>query len=247
MSKESGLISKYQSQVVAESHSGADVYKQNQQEDVSDQEFDEDELLELLDDDDDAYMQKYREERISQLSTEFSKVKATASLKLEVGTVVELDTEKRLMELISAHGNNKQQNNVVCFYLPDFTKCGVMLTKLDGLAARYLSLNFYKINVLHAPFLVTKLGIKVLPVVLFYNDRGLEVNRIVGFDLLLLPNQREHDNFSVSELEHQLLSHRMINYRIDDHGLEIKPTGVQTTGKTIRNRLDDEDESDLDL
>ena len=57
-----------------------------------------------------------------------------------------------------------------------------------------------KINVDNCPFLVTKLGIQVLPCVLAFID-GVGVDRIVGFEGL----GRSPDNFASRDLEVRLI------------------------------------------
>jgi thioredoxin-like negative regulator of GroEL len=57
-----------------------------------------------------------------------------------------------------------------------------------------------KINVDNCPFLVTKLGIQVLPCTLAFID-GIGADRIIGFEGL----GRSPDNFTTRELEARLI------------------------------------------
>jgi len=57
-----------------------------------------------------------------------------------------------------------------------------------------------KINVEHAPFLVTKLNVKVLPCVIAFID-GVSVDRVVGFEGL----GYGEDTFRTNDLERRLV------------------------------------------
>lgn len=69
------------------------------------------------------------------------------------------------------------------------------------MAEKHLSTKFIRINVENAPFLVTRLKVKVLPVVLLYIN-GVESNRIVGFDKLAFTDSGD---FEIESLEKFLL------------------------------------------
>lgn len=107
-----------------------------------------------------------------------------------------------------------------------------MDASLEILAQRHLSTKFIRVNVEDAPFLVTRLNIKVLPVVILY-IKGVESNRLVGFEKL---NYNESGDFKIETLEKFLLDNAVI---------ENKATTYQRISKKVNN--DDDYESDLDL
>mmetsp|Transcript_3069 Transcript_3069/g.6351 ORF Transcript_3069/g.6351 Transcript_3069/m.6351 type:complete len:214 (-) Transcript_3069:30-671(-) len=71
---------------------------------------------------------------------------------------------------------------VVChFYHKDFQRCKLMDTHLRTIAPLHPETRFVTINAEKAPFFVTKLGIKVLPTLLLFQD-GVCYDRVLGFD-----------------------------------------------------------------
>lgn len=101
------------------------------------------------------------------------------------------------------------------------------------MAEKHLSTKFIRVNVENAPFLVTRLKIKVLPAVLIYIN-GVESNRLVGFDKL---NFNESGDFQIESLEKFLL---------DNGAIQRKATNYKRILKS-KQKQDDDDESDLDL
>lgn len=73
------------------------------------------------------------------------------------------------------------------------------------LAPKHFDTRFIKINVENAPFLVTKLNVKVLPCVLAFKD-GITVDRIIGFEGLGFTQ----DDFTTKDLETRLLTSGVI-------------------------------------
>ena len=71
---------------------------------------------------------------------------------------------------------------------------------MQALAPKHLDTRFLRINVEHAPFLVTKLKIQVLPCVLAFVD-GVSRERIIGFEGL----GYNEDTFTTKDLEARLL------------------------------------------
>ena len=85
-------------------------------------EFDEDDLLESLENDDAT--DNLRERRMQQLHEEFARQKAMKDA--SHGMLEEIKEEKALMEVVT--------NSKLCilhFFKPDFGKCGVMDGKLE--------------------------------------------------------------------------------------------------------------------
>lgn len=71
---------------------------------------------------------------------------------------------------------------------------------LKSLAPSHYEARIMKINVDNCPFLVTRLGVQVLPCVISFID-GVGADRIVGFEGL----GRSSDNFTVRDLEARLI------------------------------------------
>lgn len=120
---------------------------------------------------------------------------------------------------------------VLHFFHPNFDKCKKMDEKLEILSQKHVNVKFIRIQVEDAPFLVTRLKIKILPVVILYIN-GVESNRLVGFDKL---NYNDNGDFSVESLESFLLNNGIIEKKANQY-------------KRIFKKLEiEDDESDLDI
>ncbi|KAF1915369.1 thioredoxin-like protein [Ampelomyces quisqualis] len=156
-----------------------------------DNDSDEDALIASLEDD--SELDAFREQRLQQLHAEFDRARRLKAN--EHGTYTEIRDEKALMDITTG-----TKLCVVHFFKPDFNRCRIMDTHLESLAQSHYEARILKINVDNCPFLVTKLGIQVLPCVLAFID-GVGVDRIVGFEGL----GRSPDNFATRDLEARLI------------------------------------------
>lgn len=133
------------------------------------------ELLESLENDD--ALETYREERLSQLKKEFRLIdRAVEDFGDLAGTVHYKNNEKELMDTV-ANANTA----IVHFYQPAFSRCQAMNDLLSLVAEKHLPIQVLAIQAEDAPFLVSKLKVKILPFVVIYKQ-GREVSRIVGFE-----------------------------------------------------------------
>lgn len=83
---------------------------------------DEDTLLDSLEND--ASLDAFREQRIQQLHSEFTRAKQLS--KEDHGTYHEIEDEKQLMDITTA-----TKWCVVHFFKPDFGRCGIMDQKIE--------------------------------------------------------------------------------------------------------------------
>ncbi|KAI9646592.1 hypothetical protein NHQ30_004587 [Ciborinia camelliae] len=157
---------------------------------------DEDALIASLEED--PAIDAFREQRIQQLHSEFTRAKSQKTQGF--GNFTEIKEEKTLMDLTT-----EVKYAVVHFSKDDFARCGVMDTHLATLAPKHLDTRFLKIDVENAPFLVTKLNVKILPCVLVFID-GRSIDRIVGFEGL----GYTPDTFTTKDLEARLLASGVI-------------------------------------
>ena len=75
-----------------------------------------------------------------------------------------------------------KSKNVVChFYHDDFERCRIIDHHLGILAKYHPETKFIKINAEKSPFFVQKLGIKVLPTTVLFDD-GKAIDRVLGFE-----------------------------------------------------------------
>ena len=156
---------------------------------------DEDALLESLENENenDPTLSHLREARIQALATELARARTQRNE--GYGTYNQIKDEKALMEITTS-----TKNCIVHFYKPDFNRCRIMDGHLDTLAGVHLDARFLRIDVEHAPFLVTKLGVKVLPCVIAFIG-GVGVDRVVGFEGLGF----DPDGFETGALEKRLV------------------------------------------
>ncbi|KAF8238797.1 GTPase inhibitor [Tricholoma matsutake] len=96
----------------------------------------------------------------------------------EHGKYTEIMDEKEVIR-VSA----REPRCVVHFYHPNFKRCEIMDKHLAKLAPKYFSTRFFRVFVENVPWLVEKLGIKVLPCVICFVD-GVSKDRIIGFEEL---------------------------------------------------------------
>lgn len=166
------------------------------------EEFDDEDLDALLESD--PLPSGYREARLAQLTEELNSAQAHAhahelshtpqgEILDRKGSLTEMKDEKSLIELSS-----REPFCVIHFFHPDFQRCRIMDRHLDILAKRHKHTLFLKAAVENAPFLVDRLGVKVLPCVISFVD-GNARDRIVGFEDL-----GGVDDFPTASLEFRL-------------------------------------------
>ncbi|KXS98271.1 hypothetical protein AC578_6293 [Pseudocercospora eumusae] len=155
---------------------------------------DEDALIAELEEGEDSALSAFREQRLAQLHAEVTRAKSMKDG--SHGSYTEIKDEEQLM-----HITTSTKLCVVHFMKPDFNRCRVMDERLSVLAGKHFDTRFVSINVDNAPFLVVKLGIKVLPCVLAFRD-GVSADRIIGFEGI----GWKPDSFTASELEARLLA-----------------------------------------
>ncbi|PBP17046.1 putative thioredoxin fold protein [Diplocarpon rosae] len=153
---------------------------------------DEDALIASLEDS--PALDAFREQRIQQLHSEFSRAKQQKNEGF--GHYTEIRDEKALMDLTTS-----VKHAVVHFAKDDFARCGVMDGHLEALAVKHTDTRFLKMKVENAPFLVVRLKVQVLPCVLAFAN-GVSVDRIVGFEGL----GYTEDTFTTKDLEGRLLA-----------------------------------------
>ena len=194
---------------------------------------DEDALLESLEHetDNDPSIAHLREARIQQLATELSRAKQRRNEGF--GTYNQITDEKWLMEITTSI-----KKCIVHFYKPDFNRCRIMDGHLEALAGVHLEARFLRIDVEHAPFLVTKLGVKVLPCVIAFMD-GISVDRVVGFEGL----GYDPNNFETAALESRLVGAGILEKGTGVVGKDVS-VGTQRTRGEAKNAAENGDDDD---
>lgn len=168
----------------------------NRRDENSDDDFDEDDFMDMIDND--PSLAGYREKRLQELSQQMN----TAKRNLEAGgygTVLEVNSEKEVLEKTTKVTGDGTKLSIVHFHQPEFQRCKIMSKRLETLAQKHLNTQFLQVNASKAPFLASKLGIRVLPFVIGYVN-GREAIRLVGFEQL-----GNSDDFKVEALEALLI------------------------------------------
>lgn len=116
-STQSELVERYQdTKIQKQKNEGID---KGEDENPSD-----DDLLDLLEQEDDNILARYRDERMEQLKKEFGKIDDATSSD-HFGNISTVETEKQIMDIVT---NNELV--MVHFYQPEFHKCRIMNEKL---------------------------------------------------------------------------------------------------------------------
>lgn len=194
---------------------------------------DEDALVDRLEDDEapDAY----REQRLQQLHSELARAKQMRNN--SHGSYAEIKDEKTLMDLTTS-----TKLCVVHFSKPDFPRCRVMDSHLECLAPLHLDTRFVRIDVEHAPFLVVKLKVQVLPCVIAFVD-GISADRIVGFEGV----GQGTDRFTTRELEARLLQcNVLMRPKVQGHSQSKLSFSPFNDGTSVRKGADQDDDDDDD-
>ncbi|KNZ81549.1 Thioredoxin domain-containing protein C2F3.12c, partial [Termitomyces sp. J132] len=182
------------------------------------------ELEEEIENDGDAAM---REQGLDVLRREMERMQEMQ--KSHHGEYTEITDEKEVVR-VSAH----EPRCVVHFYHTNFKRCEIMDKHLSSLAKKYFSTRFFRVFVENVPWLVERLGIKVLPCVICFVD-GVSKERLIGFEQL-----GNSDKFDTAVLE----------LRLSMCGV-IQKTGNQfdmgPVYKVVSSRKDDNDDEIFDL
>ncbi|EME82267.1 uncharacterized protein MYCFIDRAFT_165390 [Pseudocercospora fijiensis CIRAD86] len=196
---------------------------------------DEDALIAELEDDEDAALSAFREQRLAQLHAEVTRAKLMKDGSHGTGSCAEIKDEKQLMDITTT-----ASLCVVHFMKPDFRRCRIMHDKLTVLAAKHFDTRFVSINVDNAPFLVVKLGVKVLPCVIAFKD-GVSADRIIGFEGIACTP----DSFTASELEARLLASGVLTRaKMTDEDDRARARKQKEEAGTEYDDDDDDDDDD---
>ena len=196
---------------------------------------DDDALFESLEKDheSDPSLVHLREARIQQLSSDLSRAR---TLRTEgYGAYTEIQEEKQLLDITTSH-----KKCLVHFFKSDFNRCRIMDGHLKKIAEEHLEARICRISVENAPFLVTKLGVKILPCVIAFVD-GVSVDRIVGFEGL----GYEKDSFETGDLERRLMKAGLLDETLKKLG-GLGPKGRLGENAAHGEKSQDEEDEDWD-
>ncbi|KAI0284361.1 thioredoxin-like protein [Russula aff. rugulosa BPL654] len=110
------------------------------------------------------------------------------------GKYTELTDEKEVIRTSAP-----EPRCIIHFYHSNFRRCAIMDKHMAALAPKYFNTRLSRVFVENVPFLVEKLGLKVLPCVVSF-VKGVSKDRTIGFEEL-----GNADSFSTATLELRLL------------------------------------------
>ncbi|KAJ3515444.1 hypothetical protein NLJ89_g1751 [Agrocybe chaxingu] len=195
--------------------------------DGSDEEDDEDAIFaELEEEIENNTSAAIRENGLQILKQEMERMKDMKAN--EHGTYTEITDEKDVVR-VSA----REPRCIIHFYHTNFKRCEIMDKHLAKLAPKYYSTRFARVFVENVPWLVEKLGIKVLPCVICFVD-GVTKDRLIGFEEL--GNQ---DGFETAALELRLQQSGVIS--------KGNPNALQPLFKVSSSRQQNDDDEIFDL
>ncbi|KAI2788307.1 hypothetical protein POX_e06321 [Penicillium oxalicum] len=151
----------------------------------------------------------YRDTRIQQLHAEFASSKTNRST--DPSNSITFTHQNENYRTLSTDQSvldhtTSTSRSLIHFSHPDFARCAVMDQALTQLAAAHHEVRFARVDVRDTPFLVEKLGIRVLPCVIGFKD-GVGVERVVGFEGL---GERGFDasgnSFKIGVLERRMVA-----------------------------------------
>ncbi|OBZ70269.1 Thioredoxin domain-containing protein plp1 [Grifola frondosa] len=150
------------------------------------------------------------------------------------GRYEEITDEKEVIR-ISA----REPRCVIHFYHSDFKRCLIMDKHLAKLASKYFGTRFLRVFVENVPWLVERLGIKVLPCVVCFID-GVSKDRVIGFEEL-----GNEDHFETATLEWKLMNSGVIQ-KEERSAPEIVYGSTPAVRQHIRGQRDDDSDFDID-
>jgi len=152
------------------------------------------------------------------------------------GKYVELTDEKEVVRTSAS-----EPLCIIHFYHNNFRRCAIMDKHLAVLAPKYFNTRFLRVFVENVPFLVEKLGIKVLPCVICF-IKGVSKDRIIGFEEL-----GNVDSFSTATLELRLLHIGVLQKNPHFVPVVKHARAVVSHGTRLRQDRQEDDDDEFDL
>ncbi|KAI9448171.1 thioredoxin-like protein [Lactarius indigo] len=175
-----------------------------------------------------------REQGLKELQREMERMK---QMREEMhGKYSELTDEKEVIRTSAS-----EPLCIIHFYHNNFRRCAIMDKHLATLAPKYFNTRFLRVFVEKVPFLVEKLGIKVLPCVICF-IKGVTKDRIIGFEEL-----GNVDSFSTATLELRLLHTGVIQKDSNTTSVVKHARAVVSSGSRLRQDPHDDEDDDFDL
>ncbi|KAF7352681.1 hypothetical protein MVEN_01233900 [Mycena venus] len=187
------------------------------------------ELEEEIENDSNSAMREYGIQVLKQQMEQLNEMKQN-----QHGQYSEIKDEKEVVR-VSA----REKKCVVHFYHSNFKRCEIMDKHLAKLAPKYFHTRFFRVFVENVPWLVERLGIKVLPCVICFVD-GVSKDRLIGFEEL-----GNIDGFETAVLELRLAVSGVIE-KTSGNALDTVYANSSSSRALYRVKDNDDDVFDLD-
>lgn len=180
--------------------------------------------------------------------------KLTGSLRQDSYFILKSDDE-------TLRFTTEHEKAIVHFRHPDFARCSIMDEHLDRIAQQHThgessgeGLVFARVDVQNAPFVVEKLGVRVLPCVIGFSE-GIAKGKIIGFEGICWDG-KEKDQRVTRALEGQLLAWGLLKQKMlsndndesDEDVSEVKQDKGMSVRRGIKDRkhqvMDEDDDWD---
>lgn len=206
----------------------------------------EDVLAELEAEDDTSY----RAQRLQELKSE---AKESQAFSAQSGQAIfkTLSGDDECLQFTTEH-----ERALVHFFHPDFARCSIMDGHCEDIAAKHneygdADVAFGRIDVRNAPFVVEKLGIRVLPALLGF-VKGIVKGRVTGFEGVTWGG-REDGSAVTSILEDKIVEWTVLKKKlleeVDEDDADEPPNKSEYQRRGIKGRkqeVDDDDDDDWD-
>ena len=211
-----------------------------------DDEQDADAILAALEDENDT---SYRDQRLQELKQEAQTFKSSATATHKIYSRLAGDDD-------ALRFTTEHERAVVHFFHPDFARCSIMDAHIESIATKHneqgdADVALGKVDVNHAPFVVEKLGIRVLPCVIGF-VKGVAKGKVTGFEGICWDG-REDRPIVARALEERFVEWEVLGRKLlegddsseDDDG-KAEKTGSHRRGISGRKQEVEDEDDDWD-
>lgn len=217
------------------------------------EEDDVDALLASLEEEDDSV---YRAQRLEELRSASEATKPSAATSLITNKAfITLKSDDEALSFTTEH-----ERAVLHFFHPEFARCSTMDSHCERIAEMHAQqqeadVSFARIDVKNAPFVVEKLGVRILPCVIGF-VKGVVKGKVTGFEGLCWDG-KEGSLAVTGALEEAFVEWTVLKRRLvlghddeddsdDDHASEALQKGRRGIRDRSKATADYEDDDDWD-
>ncbi|EXJ83828.1 hypothetical protein A1O1_07455 [Capronia coronata CBS 617.96] len=180
----------------------------------------------------------YRAQRLQELNDSAARSKPTTTLDASKKTYITLNGDDEALSFTT-----ENERAVLHFYHPDFARCLTMDRHCEQIAEKHAEnaeadVSFARVDVKKAPFVVEKLGVRVLPCVVGF-VKGVVKGRVTGFEGLCWDG-KENSITVTRALEEAIVGWSVLRKRLllghDDEDTDEENEGDGLNGRKSARR-----------